>query len=244
MRSIPRLAGVVGFSFLIATVAYGGPDWVEPPGDAGSTPGSAEPVMGAGGLRSIAGQLTGTATTAAAPDYEDMYKIQIVDPVRFSAQTTNPGNATFNTELWLFDANGRGLLGNDDGAAGSLGSQLSPPANDATAKMIPGAGIYFLAISGFDNNPASVTGPIFNQATPFEVSGPDGPGGQDPIVAWTGTGSSEVGFYVIVLEGACFADGGCIPAASTWGLVILTLAVLTAAAIVLGFRHRRLPVVC
>jgi hypothetical protein len=46
-----------------------------------------------------------------------MYAIYIEDPATFSATTV--GGATFDTQLWLFDANGKGVVANDDSGGNS-----------------------------------------------------------------------------------------------------------------------------
>lgn len=212
-----------------------GPDWVEPPGiDAGPFPGSAQSVNGSGSLSSIGGELTGaSAASAVADDFEDMYCFQIVDPANFRALTspdaTFPGSADFDTQLWLFDPNGFGLLANDNARTNEPGSGLPAPAGLAP-------GVYCLAISGFDDDPQSNGGPIFDQETREEVTGPDGPGGQEPIVAWGPPG--ETGRYVIALSGAAFIEvADPIPTLSEWGMVAMTLLMLIAGTIV--FARRR-----
>jgi hypothetical protein len=73
-------------------------------GDAGDLPATAQVVSGSGSLTAITGNL-------GASDV-DMYQIIICDPLNFEATTV--GGATFDTQLWLFDLNGNGVLHNDD----------------------------------------------------------------------------------------------------------------------------------
>ncbi|MCZ6697685.1 MAG: hypothetical protein O7D94_01990, partial [Planctomycetota bacterium] len=119
--------------------------------DAGSLPSTAQPAFGVGSLGTIIGQ---TGLEGVITDFQDMYIIRIVDPMNFTATTVGTGtDNAFNTQLWLFDINGRGLLANDDDASQTgmpeQGHSTIPfMANDGTGQTIPAVGTYFLAISG------------------------------------------------------------------------------------------------
>ena len=204
-----------------------GPDIVEnDTGDAGSLPGSAKVVAGMGPLNSIQGQLEGNPMPLGI-DFEDMYLVKIADPLKFSATTFN-SQTNFNTQLWIFDINGLGVLANDDGPIG-MSSTIDGPANDGTGVAITVPGLYYIAITGFNNDAVDSFGNlIFNQASAREISGPDGPGGRNPIAGWTGNG--QVGNYVILFTGVEFV--ACVPTVSQWGLVVMGLMFLTAATVV------------
>src|SRR5207302_5063798 len=76
---------------------------------------------------------------------------------------------------------------------------------------IPAPGIYLLAISGFDRDPASAAGSEIFSDTPFNVEhGPNGPGGGNPLAQWIGTGGSN-GPYAVRLTGAAYSDAPCTP---------------------------------
>ena len=151
-------------------------------GDAGSFPGGAQIPMGAGALNFINGVIG--MPLLAGIDFEDMFLINIVDPMNFRA-TTDPMDpelpqafANFDTQLWLFrptmdPLQALGFLGNDDhpDVPGSHFSLLTPMPTDGSPPLTE-AGLYFIAISRAGNNPASDLGPIFLQATPQEISGP------------------------------------------------------------------------
>lgn len=207
---IAILIVAVGLSHWPLSTSYAGPDWVEET-DAGSFPGTSQSPKGTGPLSSIAGILSAASTAnmdGRGGDLEDMYTIYIDDPVNFSAQTILTGSATFDSQLWLFDSHGRGVLANDDATIGLSGSRIAPPANDGTGQTIPGPGVYFLAITGYNNDPTNAFDALlFNQATRIEISGPDGSGGSFPIAQWRGSGES--GSYVIRLNGAHFPPGDC-----------------------------------
>jgi hypothetical protein len=183
-------------------------------GDAGNLPATAQTATGSGTLTGIAGSTGGG-------DTEDMYLINIRDFSAFQAGTdpaagSAGGSASFDTQLWLFDTSGNGILGNDDCPGGCPGfhSHLSGPTPTDGQPGLTANGNYYLAISGFGNDPNSAGGAIFNQATFAELSGPDGPGGGSPISGWMGGGAT--GSYTIGLSGANF-----VPEPATLGLVAL-----------------------
>jgi hypothetical protein len=183
-----------------ASVAVAGPNWNEV-GDAGKKGNTAQVPTGPASLNSISGSLS-TLRDSRAPDFEDMYLINISNPSAFMAVTDDSISGTnFNAQLWLFDVNEHGLLAADDNFNGQ--PLLLNSSNDGTNVVVDMPGLYYLAISGFNNDPVSLAGLIFNQEGPNEISGPDGPGGALPHEDWTGTG--ETGNYTIFLQGVSFA---------------------------------------
>src|SRR5689334_10843693 len=143
-------------------------------------------------LRTISGTLGGPTGLLPGIDLQDLFLIRIDDPAHFCATTVpcpeHCGSADFDTQLWLFDANGLGVLGNNDTAVGSgalgspivTGSTLGPFACDETGSHVIAPGLYYIGISNLQV-PFSAGGPIFqfddaNVCGPGEVSGPDGPG--------------------------------------------------------------------
>lgn len=198
--------------------AVAGPDFEEGEEDAGSLPMVAIPVTGTGPLGRISGALGGTAL-APRNDFEDMYLIQIVDPLGFSAVT----QSTFNIQLWLFNAEGFGLAANNDT---DLAERIS-----TEAKLIGGPGTltgpgkYLLAVSG-GSTPANGCGAMFVLDKTTEQSTADGPGGLLPIFNWNGP--SESGLYSIELSGAAFITPPEVdlPLMSSWGMRTLVLVLL------------------
>jgi hypothetical protein len=151
----------------------------------------------------------------------DLFAIQITDPVNFTAANplNAPGNVnTFDSQLFLFDANGFGVLYNQDAPGAGPTSFLSPSAAGVTLT----AGLYYLAIAPVGYSPLSAGGLIFpntSLSNPTEVVGPTGPGGSQVLSSWTGNTSSPGGDYRISLTGAAF-----VPEPSTGllsGLVLL-----------------------
>ena len=171
-------------------------------GDAGDLPATAQPITGTSGtsLDSISGSLT---LTNAISD-SDMFEIYVSNPNTFSASNTAfiPGANNFDSQLFLFRADGVGVVGNDDAASG--GEQAAIPAGSFTGAP----GDYYLLISGSGRYAASSGGLIFPNYTdgttdPSSTVRPTGPGGGSAINGYTGN-SNEAGNYVIALTGAQF----------------------------------------
>jgi hypothetical protein len=157
-------------------------------GDAGSLPGDAQTTTGAVDL--IAGALR------AASD-EDIYRICLTGGKTFSA--TTEGSQLVDPQLFLFDATGRGVYGNDDFSVDFSGLQSTLPAGH---RLTPSAGgVYYLAISSFVNRPVSQGGQIFDYGpTSYPILEPIGPGSGSPVTGWSDDGF-ETGPYRIALTG-------------------------------------------
>ncbi|MEZ6243615.1 MAG: GC-type dockerin domain-anchored protein [Phycisphaerales bacterium] len=197
---------------VLASLASAGPEWTEGGQDAGNLPGNAQAAKGSGPLHHIGGELASSFFVRGLPaDFQDMYLIGIDDPENFTATTLVGfgGFAQFDAELFLFFADGRGLLASLASQEEGRDPLILPFANDNTKASIPYKGRYLLAISGRPSSPRSQMGdsPIFNFQSFDEVSGPDGPGAPFPIDAWSGPG--EQGQYLIALTGATLVPFGC-----------------------------------
>ena len=208
-----------GLSAPAALAADRGPLYEEDD-DAGSLPANAKKVEGSGSLQAISGSLTGNSRGEG--DYQDMYEVYIAHPGEFLLKVTEVSQG-LNTQLFLFDPEGRGMLANDDSLVDnqpSPNAELPNASTDGTNVVLKHPGAYYIAISGTPSRPVSQEGPIFsfNPDTPFEVSGPDGQGGTLPIFAWGSEG--DTGSYVISLTGVnflppapgacCLTDGTCV----------------------------------
>jgi len=167
-------------------------NWTEQ-GDAGDLPETA--------------QATGTDTstplstisgTLDANDV-DMFAIYIADPSAFQAET-NTTTTDFDSQLWLFDVNGNGIV-HDDDSAGGLRSRITNANN-----CIPGPGIYYIAISRYDRDPIDCDG----NAIWTSASNACAASGRSRVASWTG--STSAGTYQIVLQGAFTAPLGADPA--------------------------------
>lgn len=171
-------------------------------GDAGDGVGGAwqDPVGIPGdNLSTISG-----STSSGMGDIVDAYRIRIVDPMQFLAQTS--GGASFDTMLYLFDLSGNAVLANDDFSSLIVQSSLGPMATDGTGASVV-AGDYILAVTGFQYDPIDGAGqnlfdiPIGDTT---EISGPDGAGGMNPHAGWEDNsvvGIAASGEYTISLRG-------------------------------------------
>ena len=160
-------------------------------GDAGELPLTSQVPGPQGPLTSVEGALTSTFD-------RDMYRVCLTGRP-FSASTV--GLAGFDTQLFLFDAQGRGVYANDDFHLedGSVVTQSELPADDdALTPTAPG--VYYLAISAYNWDPQSPAGAIF--AGGSGVVGPVGPGASLPISGWAApVDRSAGGAYAIALTG-------------------------------------------
>ncbi len=179
------------------------PDHVEIP-DAGSLPATAQIPGGAGPLNSIAGSLSST-------DQEDVYEICISDHNAFSAAVAQAG---FDSQLFLLTQNGLAVYSNDDFLFFFSPSFL--PSGDPNG---PAAnGIYYLAISPFNNEPVNADGELFvdlfgTQAEATAFNPPNlAEGGASPITGWLdGAQAGESGTYNIDLTGVASTSQDCTP---------------------------------
>jgi hypothetical protein len=154
-------------------------------GDAGSLPSTAQVISGSVDV------ITGNISTGSD---EDVYAICLEGGRTFSA--TTQGSQLLDPQLFLFDASGRGVYGNDD----FFGLQSNLPAGDPLTPTE--GGTYYLAISSFRNVPVSQGGEIFRQLSPFfPVQPPTGPGGSSPVSDWNGSGALLPGSYRITMTG-------------------------------------------
>jgi len=224
-------------------------------------------------LRIMRGQFQVLPGPLRGADLQDMYLINIPNPALFSATTnaadfavsdldsvkycgcsgallpidypadceSEPLECSLNTQLWLFKASlgdGFGVIANDDITPLNFASRI--PAGSIAGQP---PGCYFLAISVFNSDPVSVGGPIFNQATTTEVTGPDGAGTGFAHTGWTGTVSKPTGDYeyTIILQGAegfeeeepidCSMES--IPAVSSLGVAVLITGIVACGGFIL-----------
>jgi hypothetical protein len=158
-------------------------------GDAGELPGTAQTATGSGPLESISGRLEAQNV--------DLFRILITDPAAFSATTA--GTTAFDTQLWLFRADGTGIAANDD-TGGSLFSTL-PVGNALYSGLLVGE--YLIGISAFNRDPLTGASQMFSGCGFSAVCGPTFAGA---LTGWTGNTAGS-GPYTIHLTGA----GGIIP---------------------------------
>jgi len=205
-KRIRTLAAVAGMAVSASAMAQTWNEATNGGGDAGDLPSTSQSCFGVGTLTSITGD--------NAVDDVDMFQFEITDRNVFRATTVSV--TTFDTQLFLFDALGRGVTYNDDDpSGGGLQSTI-------TGVFVPANGPHYLAISKYNIDPLNANNDLIWANTPFNVERiPDGPGAGDPVVrAWLGT-SLVGGAYTINLQGAgylnqgptgacCRTDGSCI----------------------------------
>ena len=105
----------------------------------------------------------------------------------------NSVGSTGDSQLFLFNSTGVGVLGNDDGIA------IAGPAYLQTTALASGQ--YYLGISGYDNDPYSSSGIMF-QSYPYQPV--YGPSNLDPLTGWSGgggLGAYQINFQQITSEG-------------------------------------------
>ena len=174
------------------------PQWNEDDhSDAGDTIATAQVPAGSGSLHDIGG-------TMDAGDTADIYKIRICDPSTFDINANTALTGTQDTQLFLFDSTGAGVEMDDDDFAGVGG--LRSHLNNS---FVTTAGIYYIAISHYDNDPTNAGATAIWADTPFAaVRAPDGldNGGDITLAGWDGT-SATTWTYGLSLTGVCFA--GC-----------------------------------
>jgi hypothetical protein len=180
-------------------------------GDAGGLPSTANITIGSGSLTEILGKLTDTTKGA------DMYEINIVDPGIFSATTIGTSTDPIqNPALYLFDANGNGVIGNDNTASGAQAS-----ISDSSLA----AGLYYLLLTPSGHLPAHGSTDIFGDLT--NTTNTSTPGSPIQITKYLDTSATvspaDTGSdYEIDLVGVDFAS----PEPGTVALMGLGLAAL------------------
>ena len=186
-RSTPALLTIALTTSALAAT------WTEQ-GDAGQNGiTQAQPTDVAGALTAITGSLN---------DFNDvdLYRIQIVNESIFRASTV--GGVLFDTQLYLFNADGTGQVWNDDDGAG-------PSTINSVGVLSPGT--YYLAISSFNNDPLDTAGLPMETVVDF-------PGGAfppqrmlnataAPLGSWNALGG-DFGAYTITIEGAIASNAG------------------------------------
>jgi len=157
-------------------------------------------VNGAGNLATIFGSFTGSNDA-------DLYQILITDADTFSASTVD--RCECDTQLFLFDADGLGVVHNDDNVVPGQGFTSL-----ITDQFVVSEGLYYLGISHFDRDPLSPDDDEIWNDQPFRAERqPDGPGAPGPLFSWSGSGGGA-DRYSIALTGAGF-----VPEPSTLALL-------------------------
>jgi hypothetical protein len=188
---------------LSAVPAWAAPIWVEVD-DAGDLVATAQDTVGGGTLSTIHGNLSNPDPSLSAFDI-DLYSLFIVDPLNFSASTVDaPGFHVGDPQLFLFDGSGQGVYMNDDDESGLNAAQSLLPAGHPFGPVA--AGLYYLAIGWFDNEPTDLVNLIFASMSATGVNGPEA--GSGPLAAWNQNVLQRIDLetlYEINLTGVNFA---------------------------------------
>jgi hypothetical protein len=198
---VAAVSAVVGVALAAAPAGAVGTTWVEA-GDAPGIPPTAQALSGSGPLTRITGRVTHF-------NDDDLFKVCLTGGGTFSAEVVpRPLAGNFlDPQLFLFDHRGRGVYANDDRGPFDVptGDEAFFPRLPAHHALTPtAAGVYYLGISNFDNDPLSPRGPIFAEALlSSDVVGPSDQGGTRPLYDWTDAGFGPTfSRYTIRLTGA------------------------------------------
>jgi len=211
MKSVTRCLVTVVVGVLLAAGSAAGAVYTEV-GDAGELIGTAQDTG--------TGVLTSISTDLASSTDVDLFKFQVVGTGDVTIRTMG----TSDTQLFLFDANGRGIVANDNGS--DLNAQI-------TATLT--TGFYYLGFSLFDVEPFADGGPIFPDQ-PLGLLGPTGPGGNNPLAGWQQLDQSGdaliatewVFVATILILGSITGRPVLVPEPSTFLLMLAVVAVLAA----------------
>jgi len=197
-----KLLAMGALTGLFAQAAMAAPGWVEI-GDAGQLPGTAQVTTGLGPLTTISGTLPTDPDfiNPTLPPDIDLFRIVISDSSAFSATTVNPETEFIDTQLYLFRADGTGVVANGDTDA--VESRSTIPAGSVSSAPV---GEYLLGIALFESRPVNSSGDLlfpdlfFNEAVESPLL-PD-----DPVADWNSLSIFEPFLnYQINLTGATFA---------------------------------------
>ena len=196
-------------------------------------------ASGAGGLTGSAQDLTGVLPTeilGSIPVTTDpiagvnVFKFKILNYLQFSAIARPTASGIPDTELFLFDSSGNGVLFNDDASGANTLSCL--PSADAGVNpcptTLPGGvgptsnGVYYLAITRSANSPLDGTSAsIFTNLLSTDVVGPNS--GAGPLAGWDGgyftQADSSLVNYDILLTGTTPVVAT--PEPATWAMIAL-----------------------
>lgn len=226
MQRRDLIVGLMAPGFLCWS-ALAGPEWEEPTGgDAGDSLATAADVGAPNGgqVGIIKGKLTGNegGSGFVPGDFQDVFRINIVQPGFFLAETVELDQGLANPMLFLFNREGLGLAASNDIDNGFFQSKID--ANDSNTPLFLEAGIYYLAITSAMSEALGHVGddwgPIFQMGlSEHQVGqwGPNGPFAQSPLAGWTQPNDPEnIGDYEILVHGV-----GSVPAPGALALLAL-----------------------
>lgn len=149
-------------------------------------------------------------------DDVDLYQIFIHTPRNLNISTVDFTSA--DTQLFLFDINGDGVTHNDDNVQPGVGLQ-----SRLTSQFITSPGIYYLAITQFNNDPFNPDDDLIWNNEPFRSERqPDGPGAPGPLHGWTTSNFGAANTYSIEMSGVHFVpEPGALSLLALGGLLLV-----------------------
>lgn len=143
----------------------------------------------------------------------DLYLIYITNPAAFSAtvigsaidSAASANNLLQDSQLFLFDSTGKGVLSNDDQTDTNLLSKLP------TGSLTLGLGLYYLAISGYNTDPRDTNGNFIFPDQSLNMPNTDirmPVPGSTTLASWNPNSRSgaSTGGYGILLTGTAYSD--------------------------------------
>jgi hypothetical protein len=196
-------AGGAGSLVISETAPPTPPQWDENTnggGDSGDAIATAQVPTGTDPFVSIGGTFN--------TDDVDIYKIRICGGGTFSITTNTTLTGTQDTQLFMFDTTGAGVVMNDDTVGGTTGLRSTIDGSIGTPD-----GTYYLAVTRYDRDPLNAGGFPIWEDTPFQsVRAPDGltNGGDITLASWAGTYTASNVGYELAMTGVCFASDVCV----------------------------------
>lgn len=186
MNTLPLLFRLL--SLLLLAAALGAQTWTEV--DAGQLPRTAETTVGDGPLQRISGSLSSSGDV-------DLFLIRVDDPATFECSTL--GGANWDTQLWIFRRDGRGIAHRDDT------SQFVTQAA-VTGLFLAGPGHVLIGVSSYDTDPLNAANQQLWNDNPIDTERqPDGSGAASSLAQWSPIPGVGTGSYSLFLRGASFA---------------------------------------
>ncbi len=183
----------------LAQVPASAQTWTEVD-DAGDLPATAQGTAGGNALTTLSGNL-------GTPADVDMYCVAVTDPAVFAAclQCVLPQGPN----LWIFDANGKGVAANTLCQAGCKG---------VTSPLITVPGTYYVAVAYDQVYPYSGAGIMWNPAYAAQRA-PDGPGAAGVVSSWAGSPDVQPQnpYQITFLGGTGFCSEVVSARGMTWG---------------------------
>ncbi len=183
---------------MIASAAMAGAAWSGPASASTWTEvGNAGPALPTANVVTNANP-TAILGEVGAPDDADLFALNLTAGLLFTATSTGVGalNDILDTQLFLFDAGGRGLRYNDDLDFTNFYSHIVYTPTTS--------GRFYLGISAVNFNPRDAAGNFIYLSDPFDPTASPGASTRGALASWASgpSGLTDSGRYRINLSGA------------------------------------------